>query len=239
MTLRLDRLPWPSVPVRPVVLVPLGSTEQHGPHLPFDVDTRIAVAVSDAVASPASVSTVVSPPLAFGASGEHQDFPGTVSIGRDGLRFVILELVRSMSTWASRIVFVNGHGGNASTLASAVAQLRAESHNACWVPCVVSRGDAHAGLVETAIMLHLDPAVVDVSRLEPGDTRPIGELMSLLSARGVREVSPNGILGDPRGADAATGAVLLRRMIEDVQVRLRSGSPDPNGMLAVTEHPDG
>jgi creatinine amidohydrolase len=236
--LRLDSLPWPSVPARPVVLVPLGSTEQHGPHLPFDVDTRIAVAVCDAVASAASGEVVVTPPLAFGASGEHQGFAGTVSIGRDALHFVIVELVRSLSTWAGRIVFVNGHGGNASALASAIAQLRAESHDAGWVPCAVSPGDAHAGLVETAIMLHLDPDRVDVSRLEPGDTRPIGELMDVLRAQGVREVSPNGILGDPRGADAATGAALLARMIDDVGGRLRSGRADPNGLLAVAGQPD-
>jgi creatinine amidohydrolase len=134
----LDALTWPEVPAAPTVLLPIGSTEQHGPHLPFDTDTRIARAVAAAVGDRMRESgrpVVVAPPLGYGASGEHQSFAGTISIGHEALRFVLIELVRSLSTWAARIVVVNGHGGNVPTLASAVPQLRSEGHRVAWLPC--------------------------------------------------------------------------------------------------------
>src|SRR5262245_24638637 len=143
---------WPDV-VRAVVLVPVGSTEQHGPHLPLSTDTVIAAAVADDLAArcrSAGLEAVVAPPIAYGASGEHQDFPGTVSIGTPVLAFTLLELGRSVSAWADRIVFVNGHGGNLEALAEAVPTLRSEGRDAAWLPCAPPRAtDAHAGFDET------------------------------------------------------------------------------------------
>ncbi|MCS5719951.1 mycofactocin biosynthesis peptidyl-dipeptidase MftE [Herbiconiux sp. CPCC 205763] len=136
----LDALSWPSVPPGATVLLPIGSTEQHGPHLPFDTDSVIARAVASVVGErmrSAGDPVVVAPVLAYGASGEHQSFPGTISIGHEALRFVLIELVRSLSTWAARVVIVNGHGGNVATLVSAVPQLRAENHGVAWLPCAV------------------------------------------------------------------------------------------------------
>src|SRR4051794_27413330 len=94
-----------------LVLVPVGSTEQHGPHLPLDTDTVIATAVAHGVAAELP-GTWVAPPISYGSSGEHQSFPGTASIGTEALTHVLVELARSMRTWASRVVFVNAHGGN-------------------------------------------------------------------------------------------------------------------------------
>ena len=76
---------WPEVR-RPVVLVPLGSTEQHGPHLPLDTDTTVASVVAAELAvrlAADGTDAVVAPAIAYGASGEHQCFPGTVSIGTE------------------------------------------------------------------------------------------------------------------------------------------------------------
>jgi creatinine amidohydrolase len=145
----LDAMSWPAVPPHATVLLPIGSTEQHGPHLPFDTDAVIARRVASAVADrmrTAGSPVVVAPVLAYGASGEHQSFAGTISIGHEALRFVVIELVRSLSTWAERIVLVNGHGGNVPTLASAVPQLRAEQHRVAWLPCAPPAiADANAG----------------------------------------------------------------------------------------------
>src|SRR5215204_2153898 len=88
-----------------LVLVPVGSVEQHGPHLPLDTDTRIAAAVA---ARAATGALLVAPPVAYGASGEHEGFAGTVSIGHEALRLLLVELGRSASRWAARLVFVNG-----------------------------------------------------------------------------------------------------------------------------------
>jgi mycofactocin precursor peptide peptidase len=99
----------PDVRKHGIVLVPIGSTEQHGPHLPLDTDTVIAKAVSErAVALLDGPQVLVTPALAFGSSGENQSFPGTVSIGTETLRLVI------------------AHGGNVTALNAAVGQLQAE-----------------------------------------------------------------------------------------------------------------
>jgi creatinine amidohydrolase len=232
---------WPEVG-RPVVLVPVGSTEQHGPHLPLDTDTLIASAVADVLGRRLredGIDAVVAPAIAFGASGEHQAFPGTVSIGVQALTFMVLEFGRSASEWAERVVFVNGHGGNVESLATAVPVLRDEERDVAWLPCVPGADplglgvpvDAHAGRSETSILLVLDPDRVRLARVEPGDPRPIRELMPLLRSGGVQAVAPNGVLGDPTAASADEGLELFAAMIEDAWSRLRLGRVDPRGCL--------
>ncbi|MFD7205470.1 mycofactocin biosynthesis peptidyl-dipeptidase MftE [Streptomyces sp. NPDC059893] len=216
----LANLSWPAVPTRPVVLVPLGSFEQHGPHLPLDTDTRIAVAVADGTARRMPSGTVVTPPVTFTASGEHQAFPGTLSIGHEALHLMLVELVRSMSTWSGRVVFVNGHGGNVSCLRRVVTDLAEEGRDATWVPCAPPGGDAHAGHTETSLLLHLAPEQVDMAAAVTGNTTPVRELMPALRAGGVAAVSPTGVLGDPTGASAEEGARLLDRLVADALQRI-------------------
>ncbi|MFD7877407.1 mycofactocin biosynthesis peptidyl-dipeptidase MftE, partial [Streptomyces sp. NPDC059766] len=175
---------------------------------------------------------LVAPPLAFGASGEHAHFPGTVSIGHEALRFVLVETVRSLALWAGRCLFVNGHGGNVPTLDAAVAQLRSEGHDVAWSGCAIPGGDAHAGRTETSLMLHLAPGTVRLHAAAPGNTLPIGSLMARLVAEGVRAVSPNGVLGDPTGATAAEGRALFDTMVTSAVDRVRAWHPDPRGRLA-------
>jgi mycofactocin system creatininase family protein len=197
-----------------VLAVPLGSTEQHGPHLPLSTDTDLAVALTRrlAVARPA---VVVAPAVPYGSSGEHQDFAGTLSIGQDALHLLLVELGRSACLTFDRVLFVCGHGGNAEPLARAVALLRAESRDVwAWLPRW--RGDPHAGRTETSLQLALDPARVHLERAEPGDTRPMSELLPLLRAGSVSSVTSNGVLGDPTGADAATGHALLGELTADL-----------------------
>ena len=135
---QLADLTWPEIAGRPTVAVPLGSVEQHGPHLPLDTDTAIATAVARELPD-----TVTAPAIGYGSSGEHQGFPGTVSIGAEALTAVLLEYGRSIFHWAGRVVFVNGHGGNLAPLAAAVGRLRAEGRDAGWLPCAVAGADAH------------------------------------------------------------------------------------------------
>src|SRR5690349_6170470 len=108
----------------PSILIPLGSTEQHGPHLPLDTDTRVASAVAGAMA--ARSGWLVAPAIAYGASGEHQSFAGTISIGTEALTMLLVEYGRSAACWAERLAFVNGHGGNVEALRRAVSRLRDE-----------------------------------------------------------------------------------------------------------------
>jgi mycofactocin system creatininase family protein len=220
---------WPEVPSA-TLLVPLGALEQHGPHLPLDTDARVAAAVARRAAAD-DPALLVAPPLAYGASGEHEGFPGTLSIGHEALRAVLVELGRSASRWASRLVFVNGHGGNLPTVPDAVAQLRHEGRDAAWSPCAVAGGDAHAGRTETSILLALDPAAVRQDAAETGVTAPLADLLPALRAGGVAAVSSNGILGDPTGASAPEGERLLANMAAALRTRLTRWRPDPTGRL--------
>ena len=126
-------LAWPDMPDQ-VLAVPVGSTEQHGPHLPLSTDTDIAFALASGLARRRS-DVVVAPSMPYGASGEHAGFAGTLSIGHEALELLLVELVRSATDTFEHVVLVNGHGGN-----------------------------AHAGRTETSVMLALDPLRVRASR---------------------------------------------------------------------------
>jgi creatinine amidohydrolase/Fe(II)-dependent formamide hydrolase-like protein len=95
---------WPEIPRNACVVIPVGSFEQHGPHLPLDTDTQIAAHLCTA-ATKGIDRVVIAPPLSITASGEHAGFPGTISIGTEALTTVIVELVRSCD-WASGVILV-------------------------------------------------------------------------------------------------------------------------------------
>jgi mycofactocin system creatininase family protein len=208
----LGRTASPDVPDGAILAVPLGATEQHGPHLPLGTDTMVAEALATGLAA-IRPDVVVAPALAYGASGEHAGFPGTLSIGQEATELVLVELARSADHFAG-VVFVCGHGGNAGPLERAVARLTGEGRRAlAWYPRVAG-GDAHAGRTETSLVLALAPALV--GRGEAGATEPLAALAGRLRAGGVAAVAPNGVLGDPAGATAAEGEHLLAALVDDL-----------------------
>jgi creatinine amidohydrolase len=203
--------------------VPLGATEQHGPHLPLGTDTDIAVALADRLAA-ARPGVVVAPALPYGSSGEHAMFSGTLSIGREGLETVVTELVRSADAFAGTVL-VSAHGGNAAPLARAVATLVAEGRRVlAWSPRVPG-GDAHAGRTETSLLLAVSPTRVREDRAAPGDTHPLADIAAALRAAGVAAVSANGVLGDPVGASAVEGAALLDALAADLVAAVHAWAP--------------
>jgi creatinine amidohydrolase len=198
-----------------VLAVPLGSLEQHGPHLPFDTDTRIAEAVTAGLAGRCPGVTVA-PAVAYGASGEHAGFPGTLLMGHDVLTAVLVELVRSARGSFRGVVFVNAHGGNEEALRSLERRAAAESDDVLVWRAATPGGDAHAGRTETSLLLAIAPEMVRLDVAEPGRMEPITTLLPRLRAEGVRPVSSNGVLGDPTGANVEEGNALLDDLIRDL-----------------------
>ena len=197
-----------------ILLLPIGSCEQHGPHLPLDTDTQIAQYLC-AQAAQQDSRILIAPSLSITASGEHAGFPGTLSIGTEALAQVLVEIVRS-ADWSNGVVFVNGHGGNADAVAAAIRILANEQRNvATWWPRI-EHGDAHAGASETSMMLAINPEQVNMAKAEAGSTKPISEIAAQLRSGGVRAVSANGVLGDPTTATSEHGHNLLSQLTHDL-----------------------
>jgi creatinine amidohydrolase len=210
---RLADLCWPQLSGQALLAVPIGSTEQHGPHLPVDTDTRIAVALAEGLAA-GRPDVLVAPALPYSASGEHAGFPGTLSLGTQALTTVLVELVRSADDTCRGVILVNAHGGNAGALTSAVSLLRTEGRRVlAWGPRAPWPDDLHAGRAETAVLLHLAPQAV---RSEATAAGPVPSVAQLVTS-GVRAASPTGVLGDPAGADAELGRQVLEAWLEDLQ----------------------
>jgi creatinine amidohydrolase len=194
----------------PILVVPVGSCEQHGPHLPLHTDTVVADALARALAERRG-DCVVAPALTITASGEHQGFAGTLSIGNAAMADLVIELVRS-ADWSQGVVFVNGHGGNATAMARAGDTLTQESRRTLvWWPSMPG-GDPHAGHVETSLMLALAPDEVRLDRAVAGPVPAIAELVRA----GVQPLSPSGVLGDPTRASVEEG----RRLFDELAAQL-------------------
>ena len=219
MTRYLGRTTWTDhwKPARRALLaVPVGSCEQHGPHLPLDTDSRIATALAESLADKYDEGDIlVTPPLTITASGEHASFPGTLSIGTDVFQQLIIELVRS-ADWSAGVVLINGHGGNRVPVERAVQLLLDEGRRVLsWWPHVKG-GDLHAGETETSMMLAIAPKLVHIDRAEVGVTAPLADIIDELRAGGVGAVSRNGILGDPLHASASHGRTILTHLSIDL-----------------------
>ncbi len=223
----------PGVAPAPIVLIPVGSTEQHGPHLPLATDTIIAEELAGRAVHRTD-GLMIGPTIAVSASGEHQGFAGTLSIGVEVMTDVITELVRS-ADWAAGVVLVNGHGGNHEAITRAVETLTAERRPVLsWWPTWPQRrdggpADLHAGRIETSMMLAIDPGLVRLERAVAGPDASIEDLRE----RGVRSVSSTGVLGDPDGASGGEGERFIAAFVDDLAHQIERWRPlapgDPTG----------
>ncbi len=215
---RLGERAWPEIDGRPTLLVPVGSVEQHGPHLPLDTDARVAAAVAARAAAGAG-ALLVAPPVALRRVGRARGLPRARC--RSGTR----RCGCCWSSWAGRRPA--GRGGWCSSTATAATSRRSSRPSACCAtrgatsPGSPARpgGDAHAGRTETSLVLALDPALVRPAA-GGGQHRPRSrELLPAMRAGGVAAVSPNGVLGDPAGASAEEGERLLAAMADGADRR--------------------
>jgi creatinine amidohydrolase len=221
---RLDQLTWTAVAERAatsLLAVPVGSTEQHGPHLPLSTDTDIARGLCLRLAA-LRADVLVAPAVSYGSAGEHAGFPGTLSIGAGATEELLVELGRSADAFGG-VLFVSAHGGNAGAVTGAVRRLVSESRRVrAWSPPLwpgAAENDAHAGRVETSVIMALHPERVG-AMAAAGSRSPLVSLMPALRAGGVRAVSPNGVLGDPAGASPAEGEEILSYWTESLAGRV-------------------
>jgi creatinine amidohydrolase len=211
----LKNLTWPRAELlqRDILIVPLGSIEQHGPHLPLDTDSVIATAIAQELNQVKSTSGLA-PTVAYGASGEHREFTGTLSIGTPALTMLLTELIRDATRYWRAVLFVNGHGGNSEALNAALLLAKSESRDVAAVGIKGDPTDTHAGYQETSLMLHLDPARVLLDQLEVGNTTPLHQLLPTMQESGVRTISANGVLGDPTKASAELGILIFNDAVD-------------------------
>lgn len=211
--MRLDEITWPEVDAldreRTVVVLPAGSTEQHGPHLPLGTDAMIAGAI---VCETAGAGELVLPTITVGASAHHLPFTGSLAASTEGYLESVRAPVLSMARHGfRRFLVLNGHGGNTSFHDVALRGLKAEqptlelAHADWWRLAGFEVG--HACRVETSLMLYLRPELVRMDRARADGLTPEPPVHGLVwDWSAVTEV---GVLGDPTGATAEEGSAIL------------------------------
>jgi creatinine amidohydrolase len=206
-----------------VAVLPVGATEQHGPHLCTGTDTVSAATV--ALAAARRTGDIVLPPLPYGCSlGHTEQWPGTLSLSPATLMAVVTELGRWVhASGFSKLIMVNGHATNGPPCQSALLQLRYElpALRLRFVslfdlsPEIAARyaedaPDFHANEAETSLMLHVDPARVHAARAVDEQDRTVGRVMQYPMPL----VSASGVVGAPSGASRERGAALFDALVD-------------------------
>ena len=202
-----------------VALLPVGSTEQHGPHAPLGTDTLAAETVTARGAAAYDGEVVVAPAIPVGVSEEHRHFAGTLWVSPDTFRAYVRETAESLAHhgW-DRVVVVNGHGGNVDALREVCARLTrdgvAYAVPFTWFDAVeTDLGMGHAGPMETSLLLATRPDLVREGRLDEaaaGGAPRWGEWEAGVNlAYDSAEFSANGVVGDPREGSEHQGEDLL------------------------------
>ncbi|WP_277555811.1 creatininase family protein [Halobaculum limi] len=207
-------------------LVPIGSTEQHGPHAPLGTDALTAETVAAAASDRWSRegTLLVAPPVHVGVAEEHRAFDGTLWVSPDTFRAYVRETVESLAHHGiDRVVLANGHGGNVEALAEVARRVSRDADTDAyavsftWFEAVGEHTSrmGHAGPLETAMLRHLAPELVREDRIEEaraGGSDRWGEWVRGVNlAHDSDEFSENGTVGDPSAGDAELGAELLDR----------------------------
>jgi creatinine amidohydrolase len=233
MTQLLNEMTWPALTDAisrgvTTVILPLGATEQHGPHLPLGTDTFRAQALAEGLANDLQ-NALVAPALPVGCSDEHWGFPGLLSLNHETLAQVIVDCAQRMVDWGvQRLILLSAHGGNGQALDLAGQWLQERLPDLeVYIPedlTTVSHRlikeaqldhvsaeevGLHAGEGETSEMLHLRPDLVLMNKAEAGYTGDMLEVVSQLQASGLQPLTASGVLGDPRPAESQRGARYL------------------------------
>ncbi|MCB1058279.1 MAG: creatininase family protein, partial [Acidobacteria bacterium] len=233
----LGELSWPKARERfaetDTALLPVGAVEQHGYHLPLDIDAwdadylcrRVAEACSDP-------KPLVLPLMPYGVSYHHDDFPGTLSISPETLSSLVYEVGMAAARHGIRkLIIVNGHGGNAPTLQYAAQKINRDGHiftcvdtgetsDADIARLTVTPNDVHAGEVETSTALATRPHLVDMKQARRAIPDFSNQYLDFSSDHSVEwyahtaRLSGSGVMGDPTAASVEKGEEIWRIMVD-------------------------
>jgi creatinine amidohydrolase len=229
-----DELPADLATANRSAILPIGATEQHGPHLGCGVDAVIAERVASAVAE--MLNVLLLPTLAYGCSlGHSRRWPGTLALQP----ITMIEIVKQIGDWAyfsgvRRLFMVNAHVGNAAPLRCALEMLRAE-HDDMMIALLdtgtlstrvrkahfADAQDWHANDAETSLMLAIAPELVRSDRVGSADDPD--RTMDLVFAHPVNRTSANGVTGTPSRAAADKGHLWFTWMVEDLSTLIKRG----------------
>jgi creatinine amidohydrolase len=225
---RLDELPGPALATTltadSIVVLPVGSIEHHGPHLPLSTDLIMADELSRRIVEASPLDAWLLPPLAFTKSDEHDWAPGTVWIGWETLMRTVLEVAASVANTPARtLVLYNGHGGNIALLQVALREIRRETGLRTFLMnASIPAGETengfgiHGGHGETSMILALRPELVDLSVTERWVPDHLTDYEQIKFNGGSvsfgwlsNDFGPSGVIGDPTTANLAHGEELL------------------------------
>lgn len=215
------------------VILPCGAIEQHGPHLPVDIDyhdaTWLASKVAEACNDP---RPLVLPPIPYGVSYHHEDFKGTLSVTNDALSRFVYDIGMSLAkNGVKKIIILNGHGDNAPTLNYAAQMINRDAHIFVCVDTgetsdvdlydlIETPNDIHAGEIETSTSLALRPELVQMDKAVDGTLLFGSKYLDYDSDRGVswfvrtKKISSSGVMGDATKATAEKGHKMWELMIK-------------------------
>ncbi len=217
------------------VILPCGAIEQHGPHLPVDIDyfdaKYMAYKVAEACPDP---KPLVLPPIPFGVSYHHEDFKGTLSVTNEALSKFVYDLGMNLArNGIKKIIILNGHGDNAPTLSYAAQMINrdakifvcvdtGETSDVDLLSLIDTPNDAHAGEIETSTTLAVRPDMVQMDKAE-NETLQFGStFLDFDDDRSVswyvrtNKISESGIMGDATKATAEKGKEMWKIMIQNM-----------------------
>jgi creatinine amidohydrolase len=238
----MQEMTWPEVKQAleqaRVAVIPVGSHEQHGPHLAMSADIASAESFGRKLVEAVHPCALLAPPLPYGISIHHMPFPGTLTLAAETFVQVLLDVARSFREHGlERLFVVNGHGGNQSALGIASARMRRElgmrMAYSLWPMVggasiageVKGRRVGHACVIETSMMLHLRPDLVRADRLTEGTLRP--PLYGEPTPAGIDgfvywdELTENGAFQGAPDARAEIGEKLTQASLERVAAFVR------------------
>jgi len=248
-TICLEEMNWPDVKEAITngfnrVVVGIGSSEQHGPHLPLKTDAALADEMVNRVAIGLG-NALIAPTIRVGCSDHHLAFPGTISLRSSTLQAIVFDYVESLRKHGFKTaIFISTHGGNFSTMQEAIEKLHNKFSDfktigytdlfafmepmyqvakECGIP--IDEGGAHAGEIETSMMMNIAPNCVIKNQFEPGYIGPLGsEELNIILEKGMPALSKNGILRNPAKSTSERGQKYLEKLadflVEEIKKQL-------------------